>query len=61
VSQSSDRGAWTATETSITARSAGGRITTYVLEKRNHPKNNDPMLVLDGQAFVTFYQKPPWR
>ena len=36
-------------------------VTTYVLEKRNHPKNNEPMLVLDGQAFVTFYQKPPWR
>ncbi len=61
TSQSSDRGTWTATETSITARSASGRVTTYVLEKRNHPKNNDPMLVLDGQAFVTFYQKPPWR
>ena len=61
ASQSSDRGTWTATETTITARSATGRVTTYQLEKRNHPKNNDPMLILDGQAFVTFYQKPPWR
>jgi hypothetical protein len=22
------------------------------LEKRNHPKNRDPMIVLDGQRFV---------
>ena len=60
TSQSSDRGTWTATETTITARSARGTVTTYTLEKRNHPKNNDPMLLLDGQAFVTFYQKPRW-
>ena len=57
TSQSADRGTWTATETSITASSASGRITTYVLEKRNHPKNNDPMLVLDGQAFVDVLSK----
>lgn len=61
TSQSSDRGTWTATESTITARSVTGRVTTYALQKRNHPKNNDPMLVLDGQAFVTFYQKPAWR
>ncbi len=48
-------------EQTKTARSATGRVTTYQLEKRNHPKNNDPMLLLDGQSFVTYYQKPPWR
>ncbi|HZV69137.1 MAG TPA: hypothetical protein VFG10_06315 [Saprospiraceae bacterium] len=38
-------------------RSSGGD-----LEQRNHPKNvNDPMIVLDGRAFVTAYNKPPWR
>lgn len=61
TSQSSDRGTWTASENSITARSASGRVTTYTLERKNHPKNNDPMLLLDGKAFVTFYQKAPWR
>jgi hypothetical protein len=61
TSQSADHGTWTASSTSITAHSARGKVTVYALEKRNHPKNNDPMLVINGQAFVTFYQKPPWR
>lgn len=62
TSNSSDEGTWTATETTITANSRYKPPVTYRLEKRNHPKNvNDPMLVLDGQAFVTAYQKAPWR
>lgn len=62
TSQSADEGTWTATETTITANSHSKPPVTYRLEKRNHPKNvNDPMLVLDGQAFVTAYQKAPWR
>ncbi|MFN7936223.1 MAG: hypothetical protein U0R19_23030 [Bryobacteraceae bacterium] len=61
TSQGSDAGTWTATATSITSRSASGRVTTFQLERRNHPKTNDPMLVLNGQTFVTFYQKAPWR
>ena len=59
--QSSDAGTWTATENTITAHSRSGKTVTYRLEKRNHPKNvRDPMIVLDGQPFVTFYNKPPW-
>lgn len=62
TSNSSDEGTWTATETTITANSRFKPPVTYRLEKRNHPKNvNDPMLVLDGQAFVTAYRKAPWR
>jgi len=61
TSQSGDRGTWTATETSLTARSASGRIVTYTMQKKNHPKNNDPMIVLDGTSFVTFFNKPAWR
>ena len=61
TSQSGDQGTWTATETTLTARSVSGKITVYRLEKRNHPKNvNDPMIVLNGEAFVTSYNKPPW-
>jgi hypothetical protein len=61
TSQSSDSGMWTATETTLTTRSAAGKVITYQLEKRNHPKNvRDPMIVLDGQSFVTAYNKPPW-
>lgn len=61
TSQSADRGTWTATGVSLTVRSSTGRVTVYDLEKRNHPKTNDPMLVLDGQTFVTYSPKAPWR
>ena len=60
ASQESDSGTWTATATTITSRSSRTGTNTYKLERRNHPKNGDPMLVLDGDAFVTFYQRPPW-
>jgi hypothetical protein len=36
-----------------------GKI-TYPFEKRNHPKTGDPMIVLDGDAYVTAYRKNPW-
>jgi hypothetical protein len=62
TSQTSDSGTWTATANSITANSRlrGGAV-TFRLERRNHPKTGDPMIVLDGDAYVTFYQKAPWR
>jgi hypothetical protein len=53
------RGRWTATADSITFTDDTGS-TTYGLEKRNHPRNQDPMLILDGKSFVTVYQKRPW-
>jgi hypothetical protein len=62
TSQTDDTGTWTATDTTLTANSRlRGRAITYQLRKQNHPKTNDPMLILDGQTFVTFYQKDPWR
>lgn len=59
-SQSWDNGQWSATADSLIARSNSGKTTTYTLERRNHPKTGDPMLIVDGDAFVTFYQKRPW-
>lgn len=59
-SQNWDYGRWSATATSLTARSNSGKTTTYTLERRNHPKTGDPMLMVDGDAFVTYYQKRPW-
>lgn len=59
-SQSRDSGRWSATANSLTAHSNSGKTTTYSLERRNHPKNGDPMLIVDGDAFVTYYQKRPW-
>jgi hypothetical protein len=61
-SQSSDRGTWSYDGIRIYYTSSmNGGSGSYVLEKRNHPKNNDPMIVLDGNTYVTFYQKAPWR
>ncbi len=59
-SQSRDAGRWSATATTLTARSNSGQTKTYTLEKRNHPRTGDPMLMVDGDAFVTYYQKRPW-
>lgn len=33
---------------------------SHSLEKRNHPKNTDPMIVLNGRIFVPFFNKPQW-
>lgn len=60
ASQSYDSGRWTANATSITAYSKTNGTVTYTLQKRNHPKTGDPMLIVDGDAFVTAYQRRPW-
>lgn len=61
ASDGNDSGTWTATENSITATSRKTGVRTFRLEKRNHAKTGDPMLVLDGTEFTTAYQKAPWR
>lgn len=54
-------GTWVADDDSLTLTPEGGRPYTFVLEKRNHPKNvNDPMIVLDGVEYVTVYKKERW-
>lgn len=60
-SANSDSGTWTATANSITSTSKKTGVRTFRLEKRNHSKTGDPMLVLDGTEFTTAYQKAPWR
>lgn len=60
ASQESDSGTWTATATTITRNSRTLGSETYPLEKRNHPKTGDPMLVLDGDAYVTYSPRRPW-
>ena len=60
VGSNYDTGTWTATRTTLTAQSRSqGRI-VYPIELRNHPKTGDPMIVVDGDAYVTFTQKRPW-
>lgn len=51
--------AWTVL---VMAQNPLAKKTDPFVEKRNHPKNvRDPMIVLDGQTFVTAYNKPPWQ
>jgi hypothetical protein len=59
-SNNSDAGRWTATGNTITAMSNNGQTTTYQLEKRNHPKTRDAMLCLDGECYVTYFNRPRW-
>jgi len=61
ASQSSDAGRWSYKGGQLIAQSRSGETHSYTLEKRNHPKNQrDPMICLNGQCFVTFYNKPAW-
>lgn len=60
VGQSYDTGRWAATRTTLTAVSNKNGTITYPIELRNHPKNGDPMIVVDGDAYVTQTQRPSW-
>ena len=60
ASQADDQGHWVASGNTLTATSVSGKVSSYTFEKQNHPKTHDPMLVVNGQAFVTYFQKPPW-
>lgn len=59
-SSAADSGRWSVSGGRITAQSDSGSTNVYALEKRNHPRNRDPMLCLDGDCYVTQYQKAPW-
>lgn len=61
-SQSNDQGTWYLQGDRIFYNSQSTGQGSYRLEKRNHPKNvNDPMIVLDGEAYVTATLRQPWR
>jgi hypothetical protein len=60
--QNGDRGTWYVQGDRIFYNSQSQGQGSYRLEKRNHPKNvGDPMIVLDGKAFVTATYRQPWR
>lgn len=60
ASSSADSGHWRLDGKHLVAQSRGGSTTRYLLEKRNHPRNRDPMLCLDGDCYTTYWQKRPW-
>jgi hypothetical protein len=59
-SQSNDAGIWWVEGDRIFYNSRTRGQGSYLLQKMNHPKTGDPMIVLDGEAYVTFFQKQPW-
>lgn len=61
ASQSADRGTWKLAGNRIYVQSQAEGYKIYSFEKRNHPKNGDPMIIIDGDPYVTYYQKAPWR
>ena len=58
--QNQDSGRWSVNGQQITAQSDSGQVSQYQLQLKNHPKNNDPMICLDGECYVTYFQKAPW-
>jgi hypothetical protein len=62
ASQGEDRGTWYVEGGRIYYQSQSKGAGSYRLEKRNHPKNvNDPMIILDGEPYVTTTNRAPWR
>jgi len=60
VSQESDSGTWSVSGNTLIAHSRARGTLTFSFQKRNHPKTGDPMILLDGDAFVTYSQRSPW-
>ena len=60
-SQGSDQGTWWVQGEKIYYNSQTRGQGSYQLQKQNHPKTGDPMILLNGEPYVTFYQKQPWR
>jgi hypothetical protein len=60
ASQESDSGTWSVAGRTLTAHSRARGTLNFSFEKRNHPKSGDPMILLDGDAFVTYSQRSPW-
>jgi hypothetical protein len=60
-SQSSDSGTWKIVGNKIHVQSRSEGFKIYSFEKRNHPKNGDPMIIIDGDSYVTYNQRPSWR
>jgi hypothetical protein len=61
ASQDSDQGTWWVQGDRVFYNSPTRGQGSYGLQKVNHPKTGDPMIVLDGESYVTYYQRQPWR
>ena len=56
-----DQGQWWIEGEILCAQSmVTGELNRYPLELRNHPKTGDPMIVIDGDCYVTASPREPW-
>lgn len=60
TSSNSDSGRWQYADNLLMTQSHTGRSQQYRVEKRNHPKNRDPMICIDGDCYVSYWQKAAW-
>ena len=58
--QNSDSGTWYLQGDQIFANSQSEGPLQFTLTLRNHPKTGDPMILLDGDAYVTASPRSPW-
>lgn len=57
----SDQGTWSYDGgNKLTVNSAKSGTKIYTIEKKNHPKNKDPMIFIEGRGYVTYFNKTPW-
>ena len=59
-SQNADQGSWKLHGNTISIVSQNEGAQTLSFQKKNHPKTGDPMIIIDGDAYVSYYQKNPW-
>lgn len=57
--EDSDSGTWRLQGNTLHVNSNTEGYQTYTLQKQNN-QNNEPMIVIDGDPYVTYYKKPPW-
>lgn len=57
--QNCDRGQWRVQGNVINVISNTNGYKSYTFEKRNN-KNGDPMIIVDGEQFVTYSPRNPW-
>ena len=60
ASEGTDRGTWRLDGSTLYVQSQSRGALSFTLEKMNHPQNGDPMIVIDGRTFVSYYPRPGW-
>jgi len=57
--QDNDSGTWRLQGNMLHTQSNVHGYQTYTLQKQNN-QNNEPMIIIDGDPYVTYYKRAPW-